>query len=441
VIPIESLTISEATSIREAMNVTSRSLNVGFVVDKEMKLLGILTDGDIRRRLTSGSQADDLIGDEYNSDPVTCNPSGRPNRDIPDTITVLPIVDGSGILIGYKTIGELRKTALITGITGQDGAYLAYYLLKLGYFVVGAHRRSSTDSFERLDRLGIRSQIELVTFDLIDLGSFVHLLERYEPQEVYNLAAQSFVQASFTEPRATLEYTGGGVLNILEAIRLVNPSIKFYQASSSEMYGKVRETPQTEETPFHPRSPYAVAKAYGHWITVNYRESYNLFACSGILFNHESPLRGLEFVTRKISHAVARIRKGLESELALGNLSSQRDWGYAYDYVRCMWLMLQQESPDDYVIATGHCHTVEDFVNRTFEAVDLPVDGHVTLDPRFVRPCEVDILRGDPQKAVRQLGWDPNTTSFDQLVEGMVSADLAMLDGNRVIDPEALCTT
>jgi GDPmannose 4,6-dehydratase len=316
------------------------------------------------------------------------------------------------------------KTALITGITGQDGSYLAEFLLGMGYRVAGVVRRSSSERFERLQK--VQDKVEIHRADLLDQGSLISVLEACKPDEVYNLAAQSFVPASFGQPILTGTVTALGVTNILEAIRIVNPRIRFYQASSSEMFGKVQETPQTERTPFYPRSPYGVAKLYGHWITVNYRESYGIHACSGILFNHESPRRGTEFVTRKVSRAAARIKLGLDHELRLGNLDARRDWGYAPDYVQAMWLMLQQETPADYVIATGECHTIRDLLDAAFEAVDLDWRDFVVRDPAFVRPAEVELLMGDPSRARRELGWEPSVT-FRELVRIMVNADLEML--------------
>ena len=315
-------------------------------------------------------------------------------------------------------------TALITGVTGQDGSYLADFLLEKGYQVVGMVRRTSTINFDRIKH--IQGKIEIVQGDLLDQMSLISILQEYRPQEVYNLAAQSFVPTSFSQPVLTGEFTALGVTRILDAIRIVDPSIRFYQASSSEMFGKVREVPQSEKTPFHPRSPYGVAKVYGHWITVNYRESYDIFACSGILFNHESPRRGLEFVTHKITDAVARIKLGLADELRLGNLEARRDWGYAPDYVRAMWLMLQQDEPDDYVIATGETHSVREFVEEAFGYVGLDWQDYVVQDPRFYRPAEVDLLVGDPSKAGEKLGWEP-AVDFRQLVRIMVDADLEAL--------------
>lgn len=315
-------------------------------------------------------------------------------------------------------------TALITGITGQDGSYLAEFLLDKGYDVVGLIRRSSTVSFERLKH--IQHQLELVSGDLLDQTSIDNVIKKYEPDEVYNLAAQSFVQTSWKQPVFTGEVTALGVTRVLDAIRLIKPDIRFYQASSSEMFGHVRETPQKEDTPFYPRSPYGVAKVYGHWITVNYRESYDLHATSGILFNHESPRRGLEFVTRKVTDAAARIKLGMQNELRLGNLDPERDWGFAGDYVEAMWLMLQQDTPDDYVISTGKTHTVEKLVETAFNYVDLDWREYVVQDPKFMRPAEVHTLLGDPSKAKAKLGWEPKV-SFEELVYMMVDADLQRL--------------
>lgn len=313
------------------------------------------------------------------------------------------------------------KRALVTGITGQDGSYLAELLLDKGYKVYGLRRRTSTDNDENIKH--IKHEVEFVSGDLRDLSSLIEAMKLSKPDEVYNLAAQSFVGSSWNQPIYTAEVTAIGVTNILEAIRTTKPDAKFYQASSSEMFGKVLETPQKETTPFYPRSPYGVAKVYGHWITVNYRESYDLFACSGILFNHESPRRGLEFVTRKITDGVARIKLGLQDKLYLGNLDSKRDWGYAGDYVKAMWLMLQQEQPDDYVIATGETHTVEEFVDIAFSQVGLDWRNHVVQDPKFMRPAEVDLLLGNPEKAEKKLGWKPEVP-FEKLIQMMVENDL-----------------
>lgn len=322
-------------------------------------------------------------------------------------------------------------TALVTGVTGQDGSYLAEFLLEKGYRVIGMVRRTSTINFSRLEH--IQDRIEFVQGDLLDQMSIIGILQEYHPDEVYNLAAQSFVPTSFTQPVLTGEFTALGVTRMLEAVRIAAPKVRFYQASSSEMFGKVVEVPQRETTPLYPRSPYGVAKVYGHWITVNYRESYNLFGCSGILFNHESPRRGLEFVTHKITHAAAKIKLGLADELRLGNLEARRDWGYAGDYVRAMWLMLQQDHPDDYVIATGETHSVQEFVEETFSYLDLDWRRHVVQDPKFYRPAEVDLLVGDPRKAKRALGWEPEVT-FRQLVRLMVDADMdALTSGGPIM--------
>ncbi|HVS45198.1 MAG TPA: GDP-mannose 4,6-dehydratase [Verrucomicrobiae bacterium] len=325
-------------------------------------------------------------------------------------------------------LGDLhqsKKTALITGITGQDGSYLAELLLAKGYRVVGMTRRTSTEVHERIAH--IVDDIEFVSGDLLDQTSMTSIVERVRPSEVYNLAAQSFVPTSWNQPVLTGEFTGLGVTRVLEAVRAVDPKIRFYQASSSEMFGKVIRVPQDEATPFYPRSPYGVAKAYGHWITVNYRESYDMFAVSGILFNHESPRRGREFVTRKISDAVARIKLGLSKELRLGNLDSQRDWGFAGDYVRAMWLMLQRDEPQDFVVATGKTNTVREFVRIAFEVAGLgSYEPYVKVDPAFMRPAEVDLLVGDPAKAKSLLGWEPEV-AFERLVEMMVVADIDFL--------------
>lgn len=312
-------------------------------------------------------------------------------------------------------------TAMITGITGQDGSYLAEFLLERGYKVIGMVRRSSTVTFERIQHL--QDDVTLIQGDLHDQSSLVDVVERYKPDEVYNLAAQSFVPTSWNQPVLTGEVTALGVTRLLEAVRQVNSGTRFYQASSSEMFGKVKEVPQNEHTSFHPRSPYGVAKVYGHWITVNYRESYNLYAVSGILFNHESPRRGLEFVTRKVSYGVARIKLGLAKELRLGNLEAQRDWGFAGDYVEAMWMMLQQEKPDDFVVGIGKTHSVRQLCETAFSYVGLNFEDYVVQDPLFYRPAEVDLLISDPRKAREELGWHPNV-SFEELVHMMVEADL-----------------
>lgn len=343
----------------------------------------------------------------------------------------------------------INKVSLITGITGQDGAYLAQLLLDKGYIVYGAYRRTASTNFWRVDELGIKNHpnFRLVEYDLTDLGSTIRLLERTEATEIYNLAAQSFVAVSFDQPMTTSQITGLGALNLLEAIRIINPKIRFYQASTSEMFGKVQEIPQTEATPFYPRSPYGVAKLYAHWMTVNYRESYDIFGTSGILFNHESPLRGLEFVTRKITDAVARIKLGKIDCLELGNMDAKRDWGFAKDYVEGMWRMLQVDTPDTYVLATGRTETVRDFVRMAFKAAGIEVDFKgeaenevgidtrsgrtvVRVNPKFYRPAEVDLLIGSPEKAKRDLGWEPKTT-LEELCQMMVLADLRRVESGN----------
>lgn len=317
------------------------------------------------------------------------------------------------------------KRALITGITGQDGSYLAEFLLEKGYEVIGMVRRSSTINFERIEH--IQEKLTLVSGDLMDQISLIDILKTHRPNEIYNLAAQSFVQTSWVQPVFTGEVTALGVTRVLDAIRLVDPDIRFYQASTSEMFGKVHETPQSEKTPFYPRSPYGVAKLYGHWITINYRESYDLYACSGICFNHESPRRGHEFVSRKIARGAARIKHHLDRELRLGNIEAQRDWGYAPDYVRGMWLILQQAQPDDYVLATSHIHTVKQFVDLAFGYLGMDYRDFVVQDPAYMRPAEVELLVGDPSKARQKLGWETQTT-FDELVHLMVDAELRLIE-------------
>ena len=318
-----------------------------------------------------------------------------------------------------------NKTAVITGITGQDGAYLAQLLLGKGYRVVGVARRSSHYGLatHRLEWLGIADKVTIVDGDLLDLGGLCRIVREYRPDEVYNLAAQSFVKTSWDQPGLTAQATGVGVVNMLEAVRLERPQARFYQASSSEMYGLIQEEMQSETTPFYPRSPYAVAKLMGHWMTVNYRESFDMFACSGILFNHESPLRGLEFVTRKVTDAVARIKLGLATELAMGNIDAKRDWGHARDYVEAMWMMLQHDKADDYVVATGRTVTVRDMIDTAFEHVGLTASDYLRIDPQFFRPAEVDVLLGDPSKANKNLGWKA-TTSMEDMIREMVDADL-----------------
>ncbi len=318
-----------------------------------------------------------------------------------------------------------KNVALITGITGQDGSYLAELLLSKGYEVVGMVRRASTENFERIEHL--RDKVDIRQGDLLDQLSLIDLIRDVKPTEIYNLAAMSFVPTSWEQPVLTGEFTALGVTRMLEAVRTVDPSIRYYQASSSEMFGKVRETPQNELTPFYPRSPYGCAKCYGHFLTVNYRESYDMYAVSGILFNHESPRRGLEFVTRKVTDGAARIKLGLQKELPMGNLDSKRDWGFAGDYVEAMWLMLQQEKADDYVISTGETHTVRELVDIAFKAVNLNYEDHVVIDPKFFRPAEVDLLIGDCSRAKKELGWKPKV-SFEELIKMMVDSDLTRLE-------------
>ena len=318
----------------------------------------------------------------------------------------------------------MTKKALITGITGQDGSYLAEFLLSQGYEVVGMVRRSSTVNFGRIEH--IQDRVTLAHGDLLDQTSLIGIMREHEPAEIYNLAAQSFVPISWKQPVLTGEFTALGVTRMLEAVRNIVPEARFYQASSSEMFGKVREMPQNEKTPFYPRSPYGIAKIYGHWITVNYRESYGMFACSGILFNHESPRRGLEFVTRKVTYGAAQVRLGLAQELHLGNLNARRDWGYAGDYVKAMWQMLQQDTPEDYVVGTGETHSVRELCQVAFGYLDLDWEKHVIVDPQFYRPAEVDLLVSNPKKAREKLGWNPEV-SFKGLIQMMVDADLAQL--------------
>jgi len=334
------------------------------------------------------------------------------------------------------------KSALITGITGQDGAYLAQLLLSKGYKVFGFMARRSTDASWRMNFLGIRQQVEMIAGDLNDLSSIIRAIKKSKATEVYNLGAQSFVATSWEQPILTAQATGVSVLNVLEAIRLTDPTIKFYQASTSEMFGKIQEPVQSEKTPFYPRSPYGVAKLFGHWMTVNYRESYNMFACSGILFNHESPLRGIEFVTRKVTDAVVRIKLGMQKELRLGNIDAKRDWGFAGDYVEAMWLMLQQDKPDDYVVATGRSTTVRDMCKIAFEYVGLNYQDYVVIDPEFYRPAEVEVLLGNSSKAKEQLGWEPKT-SLEQLIHMMMDADLERVKNEQMSQstiPQAAAT-
>lgn len=434
---IKNFLINEDVSLREAFMITSRLLEIAFVVDKNGDFKGVITDGDIRKALINGAVLDEPILKHYNRNPIVCDNTGKiispqvvPNLESPK-VYIFPVVE-KGKVIGYKTYNSIRKVAFISGVTGQDGAYLAYFLLKNNYKVIGGYRRASSDSFQRLRRLNILDKIDLVSFDLLDLGSMLAILEKHEPTEVYNLAAQSFVHASFSEPLATFDYNLKGPVNMLEAIRRINPKIRFYQASSSEMYGRVQETPQKETTPFYPLSPYATSKLAAHWATINYRQSYDIFACLGILFNHESPLRGTEFVTRKITYEAAKIKLGLADKLYLGNLKAKRDWGYAYDYVKAMWLMLQQDEPDDYVVATGKSYSVGEFVAKTFAYLGLDPKKHVLVDDRYYRPNDVDFLLGDAGKARQKLGWQTGC-DLDRLVKLMVDADLDLLKGNNIL--------
>jgi len=332
-----------------------------------------------------------------------------------------------------RGMGEIMKKALITGITGQDGSYLAEFLLEKGYGVYGLVRRSSTEDTQRIQH--IMDKITLIQGDLLDQLSLIEVMKKVKPDEVYNLAAQSFVPTSWSQPVLTAEFNALGVTRMLEAIKLIKKDAKFYQASSSEMFGKVRETPQTEKTPFYPRSPYGIAKVFGHWMTINYRESFDMFACSGILFNHESPRRGLEFVTRKISYGVAMIKNNKAKEIALGNLDAKRDWGFAGDYIKAMWLMLQQDKPDDYVISTGKTHSVKELVETAFTHAGLDWEKFVKTDPRFLRPAEVDLLIGDSSKAKKKLNWKPDV-NFKELVGMMVDSDIKMIKEGKFLQPK-----
>jgi GDPmannose 4,6-dehydratase len=426
--------LSPQSTFRDALKVTGSQLRIAFITDDQMRFLGILTEGDVRDALINGRDLSQQIGDSFNASPVIASKDGQLNPQDAELshVYTIPIVE-NGILIGYRPARDFGKTALITGVTGQDGAYLASFLLARGYKVIGAYRRTSGDSFVRLRRLGILDQIELTSFDLMDMGSAFSLINQYRPHEIYNLAAQSFVQSSFAEPIATATYTGMGTMNLLEAIRQVDTSIRFYQASSSEMYGNGSSGAKTEETPFRPSSPYATAKVFAHWTAINYREAYGIPASCGILFNHESPLRGIEFVTRKITDAVAKIKLGNSNELRLGNLESSRDWGYAPDYVAAMWQMLQLPEPGDYVVATGTSHSIKDFVEKAFALEDLDPWKYVVQDRKFYRPLDVNYLLGDPTRAVDEFGFEPTKTSIDVLIRTMLDADLAMHQGKSEI--------
>ena len=426
--------LGPTSTFRDALRVTGSHPPIAFITSGDMRFLGVLTGGDVRDALISGRDLGEEIGDMFNRSPVTSSPDGTLNRTAVDLsrIYVIPVVD-QGTLIGYRSARDFAKTALVTGITGQDGAYLASFLLSRGYKVVGAYRRTSGDSFGRLQRLDIREKIELASFDLMDMGSAISLIDKYRPHEIYNLAAQSFFQSSFAVPVATATYTGLGAMNLLEAVRQVDSSIRFYQASSSEMYGNGSEGAKNESTPFAPASPYATAKAFAHWTAVNYREAYGIPVSCGILFNHESPLRAIEFVTRKITDAVARIKLGTATELRLGNLDTSRDWGYAPNYVEAMWQMLHLPEPGDYVIATGESWTVRDFVERAFGLADLDPWRYVHQDKKFYRPLDVHCLKGDASRATEQFGFIPTKTSLDELIRVMFDADMAMHQGNPSI--------
>jgi GDPmannose 4,6-dehydratase len=405
-------------------------IGICFVVNAEGKLVGVITDGDVRRAPLRGYDLDataDLIMNTNFFYALQGTPEQEILSGIPREIECIPVVDHDKKLIGYYFSSELhKKVALISGITGQDGAYLAKCLLNKGYRVYGGYRRTSNLNFERLAYLNILDKIELLPLDVTDQGSVLSALKKSNATEVYNLAAQSFVEVSFNQPCLTIDANTTGTVNFLEAIRYNSPSTRFYQASTSEMFGNATP-PQDENTRFQPRSPYAVSKLAAHWMTVNYRESYGLFACAGILFNHESPIRGEEFVTRKITRGAARIKAGLEKEVRLGNLKAKRDWGYAEDYVECMYLMLQQDEPDDYVIATGVSRSVEEFADMAFRYIDLDYREYVKTDLKYIRPSDVEMLQGNPAKAKARLGWNSQKTRFEDLVKMMVEADMKRL--------------
>ncbi len=436
-IDIRSLTVDENVTFKDAFKITSRTLRTAFVLDKNHRFCGIITDGDIRRALMTSAKMEDPIKNYYNRDPVFIKDGKLNKQDVnPEEVYIIPVLNTDDRVIDYKTPKDLRRVAFVSGITGQDGAYLAYFLVKKGYTVVGGYRRTSNCSFEKLKRLNILDKIRLENFDITDLSSIMRIIEKCEPREIYNLAAQTFVQISFDEPYSTSMYTGLSVINFLEAIRLTDPSIKFYQASSSEMFGNTDQPKQSENTVFRPASPYAVAKLFGHLSTKNYRNSYNMFCASGILFNHESPLRGLEFVTRKITYNAAQIKLGLSKELRIGNLKAKRDWGYAYDYVKSMWLMLQQDEPDDYVIGTGRAYSVEQFIQKTFEYLNLDYKKYLTIDETYFRPADIECLTSHPEKAIKKLGWNPDVTLLDKLIKIMVDADLDYLQNKSEVKVE-----
>ncbi|MDR4508769.1 MAG: GDP-mannose 4,6-dehydratase [Candidatus Brocadiaceae bacterium] len=407
-------------------------VGVAFVVEENEKLIGIITDGDIRRAAIKGYSLETEAKKVMNHDYFYVI-EGTSDQEIlakmPKQVFCFPVVDNDGRILGYRFFTELtKKNALITGITGQDGAYLAEFLLSKGYTVYGGYRRTSNIDFSRLDYLNVKDRIQLIQLDVTDISSVYHALQVSSPAEIYNLAAQSFVETSFNQPCLSLNVNTLGTTNLLAAVKEFCPSAKFYQASTSELYGKVVEIPQNENTPFYPRSPYAISKLAAYWMAVNYREAYGIYACNGILFNHESPIRGQEFVTRKITMGVAKIKLGLADSLLLGNLSAKRDWGYARDFVQSMWLMLQQPEPEDFVIATGISTTVREFAQKAFAIVGLDYNDYVRMDARYFRPSEVDVLVGDPAKAREKLGWNPGCTPLEKLIEMMVLSDLKQLE-------------
>lgn len=419
--------------LKDALKVANM-IGIAFIADNSGKLLGVITDGDIRRSAIKGYSMDTVVSRVMNRDYFYAI-EGTKDSEIfamlPRQVYCIPVVNQDGIIVGYKFSSELaKKNVLVTGVTGQDGAYMAEFLLSKGYHVFGAYRRTSDLNFSRLEYLNILDKIKLIPLDVTDMGSIYNAFQVSAPVEVYNLAAQSFVHTSFNQPQLTININTIGTCNMLEVIRYYSPAAKFYQASTSELYGKVVEAPQNEKTPFYPRSPYAISKLAAYWQTVNFREAYGIFACNGILFNHESPIRGTEFVTRKITQGVAKIKKGFEKELRLGNLEAKRDWGYARDYVECMWLMLQQEEADDYVVATGKSHSVREFAQKAFQVVGLEYKDYVKVDETYYRPSDVDFLIGDPTKAVERLGWNPNKTSLDELIHMMVVNDLRLVQEN-----------
>lgn len=426
---LEQITVKTDTILRDIVKVINL-VGTSFIVDTEGKLVGVITDGDVRRAPLRGYNLDaeaHLIMNTNFFHVLEGTSENEILTSIPHEVECIPVVDSDQRLIGYHFSSEFyKKVALISGITGQDGAYLAEFLLKKGYKVYGGYRRTSNLNFERLEYLDIKGNIDLLPLDVTDQGSVFSALQRSNATEVYNLAAQSFVEVSFNQPELSIDSNTIGTTNFLESIRYNSPSTKFYQASTSEMFGNA-PPPQSEDSRFQPRSPYAVSKLAAHWLTVNYRECYGLFACAGILFNHESPLRGEEFVTRKITKCLARIKAGLENELRLGNLNAKRDWGYAKDYVECMWLMLQQDEPDDYVIATGETHSIKEFADLAFGMVGLDYKDYVKIDHRYVRPADVEMLLGDPTKARKKLEWNPNKTGFEALVRMMLESDLDRL--------------